>query len=176
MPAPKLPEELIRVAAGKVADFISAQRAIFQSNAAPIAPDDKVALQPFFPLKLLDEVRVVRGKISDPPFYAQLRSLGIRNMPAFSDLAGITFVDVVVHTQPLTRPLLFHELVHVVQYRHLGVAGFAELYVRGFLTGGSYEEIPLEKQTYELEERFMQNDEAFSVDEDVQRRRKLSQL
>jgi hypothetical protein len=176
MPAPKLPEELIRMAAGKVADFISAQRAIFQSKAAPIAPDDKGALQPFFPLKLLDEVRVARGKVSDPPFYEQLRSLGIRNMPAFSDLAGITFVDVVVHTQPLTRPLLFHELVHVVQYQHLGVAGFAELYVRGFLTGGSYEEIPLEKQAYELEERFTQNGEAFSVDEDVQHRRKLSQL
>ena len=176
MPAPKLPEELIRVAVGKVAEFISAQRIIFQSKALPISPDDKAALLPFFPPNVLDEVRVVQGKVSDPPFYAQLRSMGIHNMPAFSDLAGVTFVDVVVHTQPLTRALLFHELVHVVQYRHLGAAGFAELYVRGFLTGGSYEEIPLEKQAYELEERFTQNGEAFSVDEDVQRRRKLSQL
>jgi hypothetical protein len=66
--------------------------------------------------------------------------------------------------------------VHVVQYRHLGVSSFADLYVRGFLNGGSYEEIPLEKQAYELEARFANNGEAFSVDDDVQRRRKLGQL
>jgi hypothetical protein len=44
------------------------------------------------------------------------------------------------------------------------------------LNGGSYEEIPLEKQAYELEARFANNGEAFSVDDDVQRRRKLGQL
>jgi hypothetical protein len=34
--------------------------------------------------------------------------------------------------------LLFHELVHVEQYRQLGIPRFAELYVRGFLSGGGY--------------------------------------
>src|SRR5271167_2283902 len=170
MPSLKMPEEFVRMAANKVADYISEQRAFFKGKAAPITADDKAALQPFFPADLIDEVLVVRARVSDPPFYAQLRSLGINNMPAFSDLAGITFVDIVVHASTLTRALLFHELVHAVQYRHLGVAGFAELYVRGFLNGGSYEEIPLEKQAYELEARFAENDEAFSVDEDVRRR------
>ncbi len=33
---------------------------------------------------------------------------------------------------------LFHELVHVEQYRQLGVPRFSELYVRGFLSGGRY--------------------------------------
>ncbi|MFZ1157584.1 MAG: hypothetical protein WAO10_07380 [Candidatus Sulfotelmatobacter sp.] len=164
------------MAANKVSAYISEQRVLFKSKAAPIPAEDKAALQPFFPADLLDQVRVVRAKVSDPPFYAQLRSLGIHNMPAFSELAGITFVDIVVHVAPLTRSLFFHELVHVVQYRHLGVAGFADLYVRGFLNGGSYEEIPLEKQAYELEARFAENGDAFSVDEDVQRRRKLGQF
>lgn len=91
-------------------------------------------------------------------------------------MAGITFQDVVVHVEPLTRSLLFHELVHAVQYIHLGLPGFAELYVRGFLSGGSYEEIPLEKQAYELEARFAGNPtEHFSVDADVRRRLKLRQ-
>jgi len=40
--------------------------------------------------------------------------------------------------------LLFHELVHVEQHRQLGIPRFADLYVRGFLSGGSYEAIPLE--------------------------------
>jgi hypothetical protein len=176
MPPLKVPEEFIQTAANQVAAYISEQRALFQGKAMPIPPDDKAALQPFFPATVLDEVRVVRAKVSDPSFYAQLRSLGIHNMPAFSDLAGITFVDIVVHAEPLTRVLLFHELVHVVQYRHLGVAGFADFYVRGFLNGGSYEEIPLEKQAYELEGRFTQNSGAFSVDEDVRARRELGQL
>jgi hypothetical protein len=86
-------------------------------------------------------------------------------------MAGITFQDVVVHIETLTLSLLFHELVHAVQYSHLGRQGFAERYVRGFLSGGSYEEIPLEKQAYELEGRFARNPaERFSVDEDVRQR------
>lgn len=176
MPPLKVPEEFIQTAANQVAAYISEQRALFQGKAVPIPTDDKAALQPFFSPTVLDEARVACAKISDPSFYAQLSSLGIRDMPAFSDLAGITFVDIVVHAAPLTRALLFHELVHVVQYRHLGVSGFADLYVRGFLHGGSYEEIPLEKQAYELEARFANNGEAFSVDDDFQRRRKLGQL
>jgi hypothetical protein len=83
-------------------------------------------------------------------------------------MAGTTFEDVVVHVQPLTTSLLFHELVHAVQYKHLGLNGFAKLYVRGFLTGGSYEEIPLEKQAYGLEDRFSRNPtRPFSVEDDV---------
>jgi hypothetical protein len=176
MPARKVPEEFIRVAANAVAAYISDQRTRFQSKATPILPDDSAALQPFFPANLLNKVKLVQGQAPEPPFYPQLRALGWPNAPAFSELAGITFVDVVVHSEPLTRPLLFHELVHVVQYRELGVAGFAELYVRGFLNGGSYEEIPLEKQAYELEGRFTQNGEVFSVEEDVRRRRKAGEL
>jgi hypothetical protein len=83
-------------------------------------------------------------------------------------MAGITFEDVVVHVEPLTTSLLFHELVHAVQYKHLGLNGFAKHYVRGFLTGGSYEEIPLEKQAYALEDRFSRDpSRSFSVEEDV---------
>lgn len=92
-------------------------------------------------------------------------------------MAGVTFQDVIVHAEPLTRALLFHELVHSVQYTHLGLHGFAEHYVRGLLSGGSYQEIPLEKQAYELEARFDADpDERFSVEADVLGRLKLKQL
>jgi hypothetical protein len=110
-------------------------------------------------------------------FLWQLRSLGIANAPLFSEMAGVTFQDVIVHVEPLTRSLLFHELVHCVQYTHLGLEGFAEHYVRGFLDGGLHEEIPLEKQAYELEARFNADPDArFSVEADVLRRLKLKQL
>ena len=51
--------------------------------------------------------------------------------------------------------MMFHELVHVVQYEKLGLEEFATKYVRGFLGGGSYEAIPLEMNAYELEARFV---------------------
>ena len=64
--------------------------------------------------------------------------------------------------------LLFHELVHVEQYRQLGIPRFSELYVRGLLSGGSYEAIPLEVNAYTLEGRFEQNPARhFSVADEV---------
>jgi hypothetical protein len=62
----------------------------------------------------------------------------------------ITFSDVVVSHEPFRNGLLFHELVHVEQYRQFGIPRFSELYVRGFLNGGSYEAIPLEVNAYAL--------------------------
>jgi hypothetical protein len=177
MPHPKLSETQIWELTSCVAAYISEQRKSFHSKAVPIEQSHKAALQRFFPAPLLDGVRVARGRASEPSFYRQLKSLGITNAPPFSEMAGITFQDVVVHAEPLTHSLLFHELVHAVQYSHLGLRGFAEHYVRGFLSGGSYEQIPLEKQAYELEGRFARNPaEPFSVDTDVQRRLKLRRL
>lgn len=171
MPPPKLPENQIEHLTGWVADYIAEQRNNFLAQARPITAKHRAMLAPYFPTDVLDSVRVIRGRATEPSFYAQLRAMGIRNAPAFSQMAGITFQDVVVHVEPLTDSLLFHELVHAVQYRHLGLQGFAERYVRGFLSGGSYEEIPLEKQAYELEARFSADPAApFSVEEDVKRR------
>jgi hypothetical protein len=150
---------------------------VFAKKAIPISSTHKSALLSFFPAGVLDEIRVVRGRAPEPPFYRQLRALGVTNPPPFSDMAGVTFHKVVVHVEPLTHELLFHELVHAVQYRHLGLSGFAERYVKGFLSGGSYEEIPLEKQAYELEARFASAPrQAFSVDEDVKQRIELWQI
>jgi hypothetical protein len=96
--------------------------------------------------------------------------MGIRNLPDFSDMAAITFVDVIVSHEEFTHDLLFHELVHVVQYAQLGVKEFAARYVNGFIQSGSYEEIPLEKNAYSLEERFSADtNQIFSVADEVRR-------
>jgi hypothetical protein len=76
----------------------------------------------------------------------------------------LTFCDVMVSHQPFTDGLLFHELVHVEQYGQLGITRFAELYVRGFLSGGGYDGLPLEINAYGLGGRLEKNAEArFSV-------------
>jgi hypothetical protein len=177
MPRPKLTRPQIGELANWVAAYVEEQRAAFQAKARPIGPEHRKLLQGFFPLDILDSARVVRGRASVPSFYSRLRAMGIPNAPPFSEMAGITFRDVVVHAELLTPSLLFHELVHAVQYKHLGLQGFAERYVRGFLTGGSYEEIPLEKQAYELEARFSADRAAlFSVEAEVQQRIRLNEI
>ena len=168
---PSLNEKQINEISNLVAGYVTEQREAFAASARPIPDDHRQALCAFFPGEILTDVRITRGRAPEPSFYKLLRMFGIDNAPRFSEMAGITFQDVVVHAEPLTRSLLFHEMVHVVQYKHLGLTGFAERYVRGFLSGGSYEEIPLEKQAYELEAAFGKKpNAAFSVEADVRRR------
>jgi hypothetical protein len=79
-------------------------------------------------------------------------------------------VDTVISHELLTDRLLFHELVHVVQYEKLGVPEFARKYVMGFLRGGSYKAIPLEMNAYELGARFAAAPtKTFSVEAEVER-------
>jgi hypothetical protein len=102
--------------------------------------------------------------------YSMAKLMGFRNLPDFSDMAAITFIDVVVSHHEFTDALLFHELVHVVQYAQLGVKDFAARFMNGFIQSGSYEDIPLEKQAHALESRFSQgSDNPFSVDDEVRR-------
>ena len=129
---PNLAEAQIREVAKWVAAYIAEQREDFQSKAQPITTEHRNVLQPFFPSDILSVVRIAQGRASEPSFYPHLRSLGIPNAPAFSEMARITFRDVIVHIDRLTRTLLFHELVHAGQYKHLGLEEFAQRYVRGF--------------------------------------------
>jgi len=112
-------------------------------------------MQPFFPACTLDSAKVLvlnSERVGNPPFYGALVQMGFEPaaLPNFSLMAAITFADTIVSHEPFTDRLLFHELVHVVQYQKLGLPEFAAKYVRGFLNGGSYEAIPLEVNAYEL--------------------------
>jgi len=52
-------------------------------------------------------------------------------------------------------------------YRLLGVKAFSRLYVLGFLTGGGYHGIPLERCAFEMEQRFVLDKEPFDVEREV---------
>jgi len=127
----------------------------------------------FFLPQVLDAARVVvlhGTRVGNPPFYSLLAGMGFSNLPDFSEMAAITFCDVVVSHVPFTDGLLFHELVHVEQYRQLGIPTFSDLYVRGFLSGGGYDGIPLEVNAYALGRRFEADPgQRFSVAEEVAR-------
>jgi hypothetical protein len=109
-------------------------------------------------------------RVGNPPFYRALVQMGFEAaaLPNFSLMAAITFVDTVVSHESFTDRLLFHELAHVVQYEKLGLERFANKYVRGFLSGGSYG-VPLEINAYELDARFAgAPTKAFSVSDEVE--------
>lgn len=155
MPAPSLGPVQIDHMITSVAEFIDDQRGTYQSMAHNLSKAERARLAIHFPTEVLDSTRFVRVRsLKNPPFYSELEGMGFTNLPQFRQMAAITFIDVIVSQQDFTPPLLFHELVHVVQYRQLGLARFAESYVRGFLKTGEYLSIPLERVAYHLEDMF----------------------
>jgi hypothetical protein len=169
--APHLTAEQIAQVSGLVAQYIAAQRERYASRAIPLSTQQRATMTGFFSPALLGDARLVvltGERVTNPDFYPMLRSLGFDNLPDQSAMGAITFSDVVVSHGPFADGLLFHELVHVEQYRRLGVPTFSKLYVQGFLNGGGYEGIPLERNAYMLGERFEKDPtRQFSVADEV---------
>jgi hypothetical protein len=164
------PEQIAQVS-GLVAQYITTRREKYAARAIPLSAQQKAKMAGFFSPELLDNVRllVLSGeRVANPDFYPMLRGLGFDNLPDQSAMGAITFSDTVVSHGPFTDGLLFHELVHVEQYRQLGIPSFSRLYVRGFLNGGGYDAIPLERNAYMLGERYEKDtDRCFSVADEV---------
>jgi len=166
-PQPELSPQQIAFFTQAVAEYIRAQRVRYYSRAAPLSFSDLWSR--FFEPVDMQRVRALQPgqeRVPNPPFYAQLEQLGFTGLPNFTVMAAITFDDVVVFHDPLTPQLIFHEMVHVVQYRLLGVDEFARLYVRGYLQGG-YEGTPLEVCAYQLDGRFIMGSIGFDVESEV---------
>ena len=171
MASPQLTPEQVQQLSAAVAQYITTQREAYLPTGISLTAEQRLALQGFFIQAVIEKARLVvlqKSRVQNPNFYPQLRQLGFRNLPDFRAMAAITFGNVVVSHQPFNHGLLFHELVHVEQYRQLGIQQFSNLYVRGFLTGGGYDGIPLEMTAYALGTRFEANPRRqFSVSDEV---------
>ena len=173
METPRLTPDQIGRVSGLVAQYISTQLEKYAPRAVRLSAQQKAAMNECFSPQVLDGTRllVLEGeRVANPDFYPMLRSLGFNNLPDQSRMGAITFCDVVVSHEAFSDGLLFHELVHMEQYRQLGIPRFSESYVRGFLNGGSYEAIPLEVNAYTLGGRFESDPHRmFSVEDEVGR-------
>ncbi len=157
------------VLAWPVAWLIRHQRDRLRDRGTALTADAKAQLRPYFAATDLDRVRILetdRLPIPDLPFRRTARRIGLEFLDR-KQIAAITFDDVIAAQQPLRPPLLFHELVHVVQFRLLGVTAFARLYTRGFLATRSYAQIPLERCARDLESRFETGPSPFNVESEV---------
>lgn len=153
--------------------WIHSQRDGLRATAVALDNDHFERFAPFFEPGTLTSVRYrLVDRIENPGFYDDLAEQGIDAPLDFSQMVGITFDNTIAISRKklrrkyLTR-LLFHECVHIAQYRHLGVEAFISRYVNGWAHNGyNYFLIPLERQAYELERRFVQGEE-FSVEDAV---------
>jgi hypothetical protein len=144
---------------GKI--WVVNQREGNRNIAAPLSQVEKEILLCHFRTETLDSVRVRRvPQINNPDFYAILEQTAQQMLLDFRQMAGITFVDTILVAEPKVSPqewipLLFHECVHICQYRLLGAELFVERYVNGWvLAGFDYYNIPLEQQAYQLQSQF----------------------
>lgn len=158
----------------QVTEFIRQQRTKYLPQAASLSPDQLNTMRPFFPDAILNSARLLTlagTRIPNPDFYDTVVSFGLdaTMLPDFSRMAAVTFQDVIVSHEPFTDRLLFHELVHIVQYSRLGLQGFTNKYVEGFMQGGGYDRIPLEVNAYLLDSEFARDPaKHFSVENEVQ--------
>lgn len=166
-------DPLIAYLIPKVRAWIAEQRELHREEAELLDARVLQALAPFYATETLKRARFrVVERIEDPPFFIELASLfpGIP-LIEFSDMEGITFDDTVLLSKSRSGSdllsVVFHELVHVSQYATLGISDFASRYVRGWAANGmDYRGIPLEHDTYVLQERF-EHGEYFSVESAV---------
>lgn len=184
-PGPERLNALANLAAFPATLWLNHRRNRYRHTARPLTPAELTALSPFFTQPLLESVRIAHADhIRNPPLARTLRRIGFRGVLDLSTVSGMAFIDTVVIARraPATLDsapepdtpalsLLFHELVHIAQYRALGVRPFVRAYIAGWLAADrDYFSLPLEVQAFELQRRFDREPDApFSVDDEVRR-------
>lgn len=176
------PDELLRFLIEQGSLWVQTQRDRHRPASRALTAPERAVFGPFFGEQVLDVGRVrYVPVIENPGFYADLRALGVPPPIDFREMEGITFVDTVLvsgrhhpHDPPLPA-LLFHELVHVVQYSLLGRGRFIERYVHGWAQNGqNYFRIPMGENAYALQAQYERNPRlAFSVETEVRRQLEL---
>src|SRR5712691_8027472 len=132
-------EELLNFFVVNGRQWVTDQRNLLRPRALPIAAENRAQLQHYFTPAILARAQCTWvDEIPNPEFYAALQTSG-RQIPLdFRQMTGITFLDTIViaRSRFMDRThwlsLLFHELVHVVQYHILGCDEFLTQYVYGW--------------------------------------------
>ena len=156
------PENSIEFLIENAIQWVEAQRDEHRLTARILTEEQKSEFAPFFDSKILDLARIkLVPVIENPGFYSELQDLKIPRLLNFNNAAGITFKDTILISQRyLTKrsqlkPLIFHELVHVVQYEVFGVREFIERYVRSWADNGfNYSSIHFEIEAHKLHQRY----------------------
>ncbi|MBR9867268.1 MAG: hypothetical protein GYB20_07030 [Oceanospirillales bacterium] len=122
----------------------------------------------FYPERFLDDSYFVVVDNIPKPDFPELREVGLGD---FIDMKvnGVTYKNTYYVDKDCADDmrLHFHELVHVVQWRLLGVRGFINRYVSEIQSHG-YDEAPLELMAYSLDRHYYQGGKPIDVPSYVQ--------
>ena len=156
--------QLLQQKLPEVRTWIDRTLAAHATLARPVASLGFPRLGSHYSADLLASALVIPvAKVPAPP----LASMGLTGFDEFENLnaAGITYLNsfFVRHGHEHDESLHFHELVHVVQWQHLGPDRFIMAYALGHLLSGGYHTNPLEVMAYELQARFDRHDPPFVV-------------
>lgn len=171
-------QELVSYLAENAGHWIESQRAQHRVHADPLPDTTVAALGGFFEQKTLDRVRIRHvPTIQNPAFYREFEEAGQAFPLDFTVWAAITFGDVVLVNGeqvpgPPSHSVVFHEMVHVVQFDVLGIHEFARRYVEPFVQNRfNYMSIPLETVAFDLQSRFEESSGVpFSAEEEIRSR------
>ena len=155
--------------------WIVTQRDVHLEKSNELDSRTRLAIGSFFESDTVNTAHICEvSQIENPPFYSDLEEQGVSIPLDFRDMAGITFIDTILiapskFEEEYRTSLIFHECVHVAQYRYLGLEGFVREYVTGWAGNNfDYYKIPLEAQAYQLQNRFKSDpDKVFSVETEV---------
>lgn len=141
----------------EIAGWIDATLATHAAQSRPVTSFGFKRLPEYYSPQFLTQAKVVVVEsVPVPP----LSAMGLPELAAFEqgDYAGITFKNTyfVKAAEANRESLHFHELVHVVQWAHLGVEKFLTAYAAGLALQG-YRHSPLEVMAYDLQDYFDQN-------------------
>ena len=140
--------------------WVRSRSAHYHSRGHPLSPADIDWLLPFHAPDLLASVRICR------------RPLRLRHFAGMTYGTAIVIAPDAPSEGASWRRLLFHELVHVVQYDILHIDAFIDMYLREWAGGGyRYRAIGLEEDAYAIESRYSAAPfQPFSVRGEVERR------
>ena len=171
-------QELVSYLAENAGHWIESQRAQHRVHADPLPDTTLAALSGFFEKRTLDRTRIRHvPSIENPPFYQEFEEAGEAFPLDFTVWAAITFGDVILVNGeqvpgPPSHSVVFHEMVHVVQYDELGIHEFARRYVTPFVQSRfNNMSIPLESVAFDLQGRFEERSgDPFSAEEEIRSR------
>jgi len=168
-------QQLVSYLSENAGHWIESQRAQHRVHADPLPDTTQAALSGFFEKGTLDRTRIRHvASIENPHFYREFEEAGEAFPLDFTVWAAITFGDVILVNGeqipgPPSHSVVFHEMVHVVQYDVLGIHEFARRYVEPFVQSRfNYMSIPLESVAFDLQGRFEEwSGNPFSAEEEI---------
>lgn len=160
---------VIGAAGALAAAWVGLARRRYSRTARGLTERERGELRGWFSEELLGRVRVAEvDEVRLPLTRVVGWVLGSAMGGALAGPGGIALGELVVVRRGGGVGVLFHECVHVAQYRALGTRRFLSAYLRGWWAAGrDYWGIPLEEQAYGLQGEFEGGGEVVSVESEI---------